>query len=74
MNTNRNHLITNDDLRKANELNEFYLRFETQECALEYREALESLVIQDTPDRIIVDPQKVCLNPQSTVYQNVHRS
>ncbi|XDV21520.1 hypothetical protein PO909_026611 [Leuciscus waleckii] len=60
MNTKVNRLITNDDLRKANELNDFYLRFDTQNCVLECREALDSLVIENTSDRIIVDQQKVC--------------
>lgn len=61
MNTKSNSLITNDDLRKANELNDVYLRFDTQDCTLEWREALKSLVTEDTSDRVIVDPQKVCL-------------
>lgn len=55
MNTKSIRLITNDDLRKANELNDSYLRFHTQDCTPEWREASE-----DTSDRVIVDPQKVC--------------
>lgn len=60
MNTKGNHLITYDDLGKANKLMT-QVRFGTQDCALECREALESLVIENTSDRVIVDPQKVCL-------------
>lgn len=47
MNTNRKHLITNDDLQKANELNDFFLRFETQDFSLECNNVLETISTTD---------------------------
>ncbi len=35
---------------KAIELNDFCLRFDAQECSLECRDVLESLIIEDTSD------------------------
>lgn len=59
MNTTRNPLITNDDSYKANELNDFYCRFETQDFTLEGNNPLESIPTSDPSSRLVVDPHKI---------------
>ncbi len=60
MNTRHKHLCTNNDLEKANELNEFYLRFDIQDHSQEGMYFPETSVSEDTSFRVIIDPQKVC--------------
>lgn len=57
MNTNRKCLITNNDLQKANELNDFYLRFKTQDFSLQCINVLETTT--DSSFRLLVDTHNI---------------
>lgn len=59
MTTNRRRLITDDDLQKANELNNFFMWFETQDFSWECDKVLQSINITDSSTRLIVNPFKI---------------
>lgn len=60
MNSCRKQLITTDDLNSTNELNHFFLRFETQDFFLEGAEVLDSISATVTADGLLIEPQQVC--------------
>lgn len=59
MTTYRKCLITCDELSKANKLNDFVLRFGTQDYSLECNNILQSITTADPCSRLVVDPLKI---------------
>lgn len=59
MTTHRKCLITCDDLSKSNELNDFFLRFDTQDFSLECNNVLQSITTVEPCSRLVVDPLKI---------------
>ena len=57
MDTKKKRIISMDEKHKANELNDFYLRFETQDYSMERNAALE--FISDPSVRMVIDPHKI---------------
>jgi len=60
METNSQLINTSDDLQKANELNDFYLRFQTHDFSDKCRSVIGSLM-DDMGSRLIIDSSKVQL-------------
>lgn len=48
-------LCTSDDLQKANELNDFFMRFETQDFSSECTDILETISATDQDERVVID-------------------
>jgi len=55
-------ISTPDDLQRANELNNFYLRFETQEFSFEGKNILETINATEQDVRLVVEPKVVRLH------------
>ena len=63
MNTQRKQITSLDDKAKANELNDFFLRFETDDFSNEGAHALETISARDftdKPKRLEIEPRQVC--------------
>ncbi|KAK0150330.1 hypothetical protein N1851_008575 [Merluccius polli] len=52
-------LITCDELSKANKLNDFFLRFDTQNFSLECNNVLQSITTADPCSGLVVNPLKI---------------
>lgn len=60
MNPSKKHLITLDDSKMTNDMNNFYLRFDTQDFSVDGYRELDSLhTIDNAPDRLWIDPLRV---------------
>ena len=58
MNTTKKHLSTDDDLGKANELNDFFLRFENHDFSKECNNVMQT-ILTDVSCRIVIDPLRI---------------
>ena len=55
-------ISTSVDLQKANELNDFYLRFETRDFSLERKNILETIAVTEQDVRLVIEPKAVRLH------------
>jgi len=55
-------ISTPDDLQRANELNDFYLRFETQDFSFKGKNILETITATEQDVRLVVEPKVVGLH------------
>ena len=58
MNTTKKRLSTDDDLGKANELNDFFLRFENHDFTVQSNNVMGT-ILTDVSSRIIIDPLRI---------------
>ncbi len=59
MTTTRRCLVTDDEFIKANELNDFFMRFKTQDFSSECDKVLQSINLSDSCPGLTVDPSKI---------------
>ena len=59
MSTRPKRLMINNELEMANELNDFFLRFDKHDLSSECNNVLQSIITTDAYPKIVVDPLKI---------------